>query len=123
MNTKQNQKPFNKQAHTAFSVQSVLDMAKDFQNHCTDDQWKANFETFKRRVHTNWNRLFFIQEHPGQKMVQITYMHPMVTKNMTRGEVLAVTKPYPVHSMTLHIPSRELVYCFGPKTYVYSADE
>ena len=25
--------------------------------------------------------------------------------------------------MTIHIPSRQLVYCFGPKSYVYSAQE
>ena len=108
--------------NASFSVQNVLNLAKDFQKKCQDGQWKQNFEIFKNKILSTWNYVF-VQEHPGQKMVQVTYMHPMITKKMSRDRLLAVTKPYPIHAMTIHIPSRQLVYCFGPKSYVYSADE
>ena len=59
---------------TPFTVPKVLKFAEDFSRRCDDVQWKKNYEQFKGRVRSVWGHMF-VQEHPKQKMVQITYMH------------------------------------------------
>ena len=60
-----------------------------------------------------------MQEIPTHHMVQLTYLHPQVTKNMTANDVRAVTRFQTHSSVTIHVPTNSLVHCFGTKPYVY----
>ncbi len=72
------------------SITTAHKLIGEFQGNALTS-WKASFELYKKRVHKSGKHIF-VQEVPSSHMVQLTYLHPQVTKNMTPDDMRAVTK-------------------------------